>query len=131
MRRSLWLLMLFLLLGAPAALAQSEPSVTWLADDLDLPLHDGTAIDFAFQYDVHLVGGDDPEGDATLALELCENRRCTTQSLAVVEGTSFLRYGLDPSQYHRGKNLFTLTLTLTDNGITSSDTLTIRAVVRR
>lgn len=120
-----------LMLGVSALGAQSAPSVVWLAEDLNLPLRDGTAVDFAFQYDVHLADGADPEGDAALTLEICENRRCFSQSLPAVEGTSFLRYGLDPTQYHRGPNLFTLTLTLTDNGIASSDTLTIRARVTR
>ena len=74
----------FLMLLSSAVWAQSDPSVSWLADDLFLPLRDGTAIDFAFPYDVHLVGGADPEGDATLSLTLCQNRRCTEQSLAVI-----------------------------------------------
>ncbi len=130
MRRQLLLLAAFLVLGVSPVVAQSDPSVTWLAEDLNLPLSDGTAVDIALQYDVHLVDGADPEGDAPPAIETCENHRCTTQGLAVVEGTGFLRYGLDPSQYHRGHNLFTLTLTLTDNGIVSSDTLAIRAIVR-
>ena len=129
MRRHFVVLAAFLVCGAPVALAQQAPSVTWLAEDLDLPLRDGTAVDFAFQYDTHLADGTDPEGDATLAIRLCENHRCTTQALPAVEGTSFLRYGLDPTQYHRGQNLFTLTLTLTDNGLTSSDTLTIQSRV--
>lgn len=119
-----------LMLLTSAVWAQSEPSVTWNADDLVLPLRDGTAIEFAFPYDVHLVGGADPEGDATLSLTLCQNHRCTEQSLAVNEGTSFQRFGLDPTQYHNGNNLYTLTLTLQDNGVLSSDTLTIRAKVR-
>ncbi|HXV77859.1 MAG TPA: hypothetical protein VD788_16230 [Candidatus Polarisedimenticolaceae bacterium] len=122
-----------LVLGFTAGTAQTEPpvpSVGWIADDLNLPLRYGTAVEFAFQYEVHLVGGEDPEGDATLTLELCENHRCTTSTLAPAEGIRFLRYGLDPSQYHRGRNLYTFTLTLTDNGITSDDTLTIQAVVR-
>jgi len=131
MRRHFVVLAALLALGAPAAVAQEAPSVTWLADDLDLPLRDGTAVDFAFQYDTHLVNGADPEGDATLTIETCENHRCATQSLPAVEGTSFLRYGLDPTQYHRGQNIFTLTLTLTDNGLSSSDTLTIQARVTR
>jgi hypothetical protein len=129
MRWHIVLLAAFLVLGASVVAAQSVPSVMWLADDLNLPLQDGTAIDFAFPYETRLVGGGDPEGDATLTFETCENHHCATQALAVVEGTSVLRYGLDPSQYHRGWNLFTLTLTLTDNGISSSDTLTIRAKV--
>lgn len=118
-----------LLLGAPAVMAQSEPSVTWNADDLNLPLRDGTAIDFAFPYDVHMVGGADPEGDAALSIRICSNHRCTEQALAVTEGTSFMRFGLDPTQYHRGNNIYTLSLTLTDNGLVSADTLTIRARV--
>lgn len=129
--RSALLASCLMMLGASAVLAQSEPSVTWLADDLNLPLRDGTALDFAFPYDVHLVDGADPEGDATLTLRLCENRRCSTHALAVVEGTSFQRFGLDPTNYHPGPNVYTLTLTLTDNGLSSSDTLTIRARVRR
>ena len=129
MRKHLTILAAVLVVGASAVWAQSAPSVTWLAEDLNLPLRDGTAIDFAFQYDTHLADGADPEGDATLTIQTCENHRCRIQPLAVVEGTSFLRYGLDPSQYHRGQNLFTLTLTLTDNGVVSSDTLTIRARV--
>lgn len=128
--RKLVLMAAFLLLGASAAMAQSEPSVTWTDMDLNLPLQYGTAVDFAFQYEVHLVGGADPEGDATLTLEVCENYRCYTSALAPVEGTRFLRYGLDPSQYHRGRNLYKLTLTLVDNGLTSSDTLTIQAIIR-
>ena len=131
MRAYAVVLAVFLVLGASGLHAQSEPSVTWLAEDLDLPLRDGTAVDFAFQYDVHLFGGSDPEEDATLTLRVCQNHRCSTSSLAVIEGTSFQRFGLDPTQYHPGHNVFTLTLTLTDNGASSSDTLTIRARVRR
>lgn len=130
MSRKLVLMVAVLILGASAAMAQTEPLVMWNVADLNLPLSDGTAVDFAFPYDVHLVGGADPEGDAALTLEVCQNHRCYSSSLAPVEGTSFLRFGLDPSQYHRGRNLYTLTLTLTDNGLTSTDTLTIQAIVR-
>ena len=130
MSKKLVLMAVMLLLGASAAMAQSEPTVTWNAMDLNLPLSDGTAIDFAFPYDVHLVGGSDPEGDATLTIEICSNHRCYTSALVPMEGTSYQRFGLDPSQYHRGRNLYTLTLTLQDNGLTSSDTLTIQAIVR-
>jgi hypothetical protein len=129
MRRHVVFVVACLVLGAAMVAARSPPSVMWLADDLNLPLRDGTALDFAFPYDTRLVDGAEPERDATLTLEICENHGCVTQSLAVVEGTSRLRYGLDPSQYHRGWNLFTLPLTLTDNAIASSDTLTIQAKV--
>jgi len=95
------------------------------------PLRDGTAGDFACPYDVRLLGGADPEGDAMLTIKVCADHRCSTQSLAVLEGTSFQRFGLDPTRYHPGENLHTLTLTLTDNGASSSDTLTIRARVTR
>jgi len=130
-RHHAFVLTAFLMLGASSVWTQSEPSVTWLAEDLELPLREGTAVDFAFPYDVRLLGGADPEEDATLTLKVCANHRCSTQSLAVLDGTSFQRFGLDPTQYHPGENLYTLTLTLTDNGALSSDTLTIRARVTR
>jgi hypothetical protein len=119
------------MVGVSTVPAQSAPSVAWLAEDLNLPLREGTAVDFAFPYEVRLAGGADPEGDATLTLRICENHRCHSVALAPSEGTSFQRYGIDPTVYHRGLNVFTLTLTLTDNGETSADTLTIRARVNR
>ena len=130
MRWSSIALISLLMFGATTVRAQTEPSVTWQAEDLDLPLHDGTAVDFAFPYNVHLPGGADPEGDASLTLEVCQNHRCGTYPLAVFEGTGYQRFGLDPTQYHPGYNLYTLTLTLTDNGATSTDTLTIKVRVR-
>jgi len=130
-RSHLVVLIALLTLGGSAVRAQSEPSVTWLAEDLELPLYDGTAVDFAFPYSIQLLGGVDPEGDASLTLQVCQNHRCSTQPLPVFEGTSYQRFGLDPTQYHPGYNLYTLMLTLTDNGMTSSDTLTIRVRVRR
>ena len=131
MRRHLVVLVALVVFGAASAAAQGTPSVTWLVDDSDLQLRYGTGLDFAFSYEVRLVGGADPEGDATLTLETCENHRCTTSSLGVAEGVRYLRFGIDPSQYHAGRNVFTFTLTLTDNGITSTDTLTLRATVTR
>jgi len=69
MRRHFVMVAAMFLFGISAAAAQATPSATRLADDLNPPLQDGTAIDFAFRYDVHLFDGADPEGDATLTIK--------------------------------------------------------------
>lgn len=83
---------------------------------------------WGFGYDVAL-GGEDPSL-STLDFELCEipagqQPSCSTSGLQVKEGTSFIKYGIDPSQYNIGVNTYTLTLTLKTPSAEATDKLTL------
>lgn len=113
-----------------AAAPALADTVTWNQEDLDLELDAGTAIDFGFEYEVAL-----DEGTPTKALWLrvCENASdeaafCSSEILErpAQEGAAMIRYGIDPSQYGLGHNVYTLTLYL---GTVARDQLTIDVTV--
>jgi hypothetical protein len=124
-----------LLLGGTALAQHPEstdpaPSVVWTTDDIDTTVSYGTAVDWFFTYEVRLPGGEDPEGDAVLEVIRCGGRgRCETSFLPAVEGPSAIRWGIDPGTYHRGRNHYTFTLRLRDDGVVSEDVLDIRFFV--
>jgi hypothetical protein len=104
-------------------------SVTW-SDELPNPYlipapgedpeFGGVGLDFLLQYTVELP---DPNVPSTqLEIEICSQTAsateptCTTDQNAAAAGTTGYRWGLDPSTYEVGHNVYTHTLTLIQDG---------------
>jgi hypothetical protein len=126
MRFRSFLFVALLLLGASAAFAQDAPSVTWLGEDTFIPVHDQTAVDLWIYYQMHLVGGADPEGDANLTVTTCGPEGCFTRQERAYEGMNIVSFGMiGDFANEKGVRKYTMTLTLTDNGIVATDTLSV------
>lgn len=104
--------------------------VAW-SMDLENPyvhtLDSEIALDYFLQYTVTLPSPNEPP--AMLRLILCEQEAgttepvCTTTDSEATEGGGGLRYGLDPTNYAEGLNLYTFTLQLWQGGVMQSDAI--------
>jgi hypothetical protein len=107
-------------------------AVVWVTETEPVMIDSDIALEYAFEYAVVVPG----EGAGyTLDVEFCADPAdadpaCTASPLEVMSGSSFLRFGIDPTQYAIGTNTYTFELTLSlDGEPVSSDTLTLTAEV--
>jgi len=102
-------------------------SAIWLEDhDASILLSEGMSIDMAYDYFVRPTSG-----GSKLFLRLCENMApCELFSLDATLGVHPIHYGLDSTQYHMGKNYYSLTLLMLDDaGEVSESTINIDLTV--
>jgi hypothetical protein len=111
--------------AAPDGAAAETASVAWITEVEPITLDSDTGLDWLFQYEVMI------EGDPfvySLTVERCieiagHEEACETQTLDALDGTSGIRFGIDPSMYAVGETHYRFHLRLERGGEPVDDAL--------